>query len=156
MYFFRYGVDQKVLSFTHCMVAWVSIFSFFLVLSHTSQLCMGLTCTDIKKAIWISFSSFTRSGSVLLQQKCPIVALLSGWVLEKFWTTLVYYIYLKILQSSWISWKSISQLSHTLAINRKICYCACMIMYFLVKRYLVSFYAVCIYREYAWQYLFEF
>ena len=35
---------------------------------HASQLCMGLTWTEIKTEIWISFSSFI-DGSLLPQQK---------------------------------------------------------------------------------------
>ena len=31
---------------------------------------MSLTCTEIMIEIWISFSGFIRSGSVLPQQKC--------------------------------------------------------------------------------------
>ena len=43
----------------------------------TSHLCMRVTCTEIKPEIKISFSSFIRSGRVLLQQKFSIRAFLS-------------------------------------------------------------------------------
>ena len=36
-------------------------------LSHISHTCMGLTCTEIKTEIWISFLSFIKSGSVFPQ-----------------------------------------------------------------------------------------
>ena len=53
-------------------------------LSHTSDLCIGLTCPEIQTEIWISFSSFIKSNSVLLQEKCSAMALLSGWGLKLF------------------------------------------------------------------------
>ena len=56
----------------------------FLDLSHTSHLCMGLTCIEIKTEIWISFSSFLRGGTMLPQQKCLAMAVLSGEGLELF------------------------------------------------------------------------
>ena len=52
------NVVQKVLSLAQ-----------ILELLHTSSFCMGLTCTEIKTEIWISFSTFIRNGSVLPQQK---------------------------------------------------------------------------------------
>ena len=57
-------VVQKVLNFTETLD--------FL---DTSHLCMDLTSTEIKTEIWISFSSFIRSGSVLPQQKYLAMAL---------------------------------------------------------------------------------
>ena len=43
-----------------------------------------LTCTEIKTEIWISFSSFIKSGSMLSNQKCSSATFLSGWGLELF------------------------------------------------------------------------
>ena len=52
-------VDQKFLSLTQ-----------ILDLSPTSHLCKGLTSTEIKTEIQISFSRSIRSDCVLPQQKC--------------------------------------------------------------------------------------
>ena len=54
-------------------------------LSYTSLLYMGLTCKEIKAAIWVSF--LIRTSSAMPQQKCLAIAFLSGWDLEFFeWT----------------------------------------------------------------------
>ena len=47
-------IVQKTLSLTQ-----------ILDLLHSSHVCMSLTCMEIKTEIWIGFSSFIRSGSVL-------------------------------------------------------------------------------------------
>ena len=60
-------VIQKVLSLTQV-----------LVLLHSFQLCVALTCTEIQKEIWSSFSSFIKSVSALPQWKCSAMAL-SRW-----------------------------------------------------------------------------
>ena len=43
---------------------------------------MGLTYTEIKTEIWISFSNFIRSYDVLPQEKGLAMAFLSEWDLE--------------------------------------------------------------------------
>ena len=53
-------------------------------LLYTSYFCMGLTCIEIKREIWISFSSFIRSGSVLPKEKCSALDLSSWWGFEWF------------------------------------------------------------------------
>ena len=50
---------------------------------HTSHFNMGLTCTEIKTALWMSFSSFIRSGSLLSEWKSSAMVL-SGWGLGLF------------------------------------------------------------------------
>ena len=62
-------VIQKVQSLTQ-----------ILDLLYTSYFCMGLSCTEIL----ISFTCFIRSDSVLPQQKCSAMTLLSGWGLKLF------------------------------------------------------------------------
>ena len=64
-------VIQKVVNFIH-KSDWLC----------TSHICMSLTSREIKTEIWISFSSFIRSFSMLSQQKC--LALLSSWELAFF------------------------------------------------------------------------
>ena len=57
-------------------------------LSHISKLCMGLTCIEIKTKIYISISSFIRSGNVLSQKMFNHGS--SFWMgLRIFWTPLV-------------------------------------------------------------------
>ena len=60
----REKFGQKVLSFIQ-----------ILDLSHTSRFCIGLTGTEIKIKIWISFSDF-MSSSLWQKQKCSAVAIL--------------------------------------------------------------------------------
>ena len=56
-----------------------------------SHLCMEFTNTKIKTEIWITFSGFIRSGSVLAKKKSSTMALLSGWGLGTSSMTLVSY-----------------------------------------------------------------
>ena len=58
-------------------------------LSHTSHLCIGLVCTEIKTEIWISYSNLIRSDNVWPQQRCLPMALLSELSFRTFWTTLL-------------------------------------------------------------------
>ena len=64
----------------HCSASILSTFTFL----HTPLICMGLTDTEIKLQILISFFGFIECDSILLQQKCSAMALLSGWVLKHF------------------------------------------------------------------------
>ena len=52
-------------------------------LLYTLLPCMGLTCTEMKTDIWFSFYNLI-SDSMLLQQKCSVMSLLSKWGLEHF------------------------------------------------------------------------
>ena len=47
-------------------------------MSYTSHICMGYTSTENKREIWISLCNFIRNGSLLSQQKCSALALLSS------------------------------------------------------------------------------
>ena len=51
---------------------------------HTSHVCMDFTCIEIKTELWIIFSSFLKSDSMLPQQKYTVIAHLSGRSLELF------------------------------------------------------------------------
>ena len=57
---------------------------------------MGIICTEIKKEIWISFSSFIRNCSVLPQQTYSAMSFVSVFSLELFFNVPHIYIYLSI------------------------------------------------------------
>ena len=60
-------------------------------LSHSYQFWMGHTSKKFKTEIWMSFSRFTRSGSMLLQQRLSACAL-SERSIEVFQQPLVYFL----------------------------------------------------------------
>ena len=60
---------------------------------------MGFTNRDSKIEIWISFSSFIRSGIVLPQEKCSALTLLSWWGLELFETRKIWFSFSSFIRS---------------------------------------------------------
>ena len=79
----------------HTFLVWQlgPLFCWFIDLSHTFHISMGFNCTEIKTEIGISFSSFIRSGRVLLWWKCSALAFLSAWGLEFFqWPLFMRYV----------------------------------------------------------------
>lgn len=78
------------LSFADTLWLLGPLFCPFLDLSHTSQICISLTCAEIKIEIWISLSSFIRGGSVVVATKMFSYASSLLVRLRIFWTSLVW------------------------------------------------------------------